>query len=84
MTELAVCGVLEQALRARGSHAHPFETIVASGERAALPHARSSGRVVNAGDILLIDFGAESGGYCSDITRTFVVGRATAGAARAP
>jgi Xaa-Pro aminopeptidase len=78
MTELAVCGVLEGELRACGSHSHPFETIIASGERAALPHARSSDRVVGPGDLLLIDFGAESGGYCSDITRTFVVGRATA------
>ncbi len=78
MTELAVCGVLEGELRACGSRSHPFETIIASGERAALPHARSSDRVVGSGDILLIDFGAESGGYCSDITRTFVVGKATA------
>jgi Xaa-Pro aminopeptidase len=77
MTELAICGVLEGELRAGGSEAHPFETIVASGERAALPHARSSARVVNNGDMLLIDFGAVSSGYCSDITRTFVVGRAT-------
>lgn len=78
MTELDVCGILEGALRACGSQAHPFETIIASGDRAALPHARSSARAVRAGDLLLIDFGAESGGYCSDITRTFVVGRATA------
>ncbi len=78
MTELAVCGILEGELRACGSQSHPFETIIASGERAALPHARSSDRVVGSGDLLLIDFGAESGGYCSDITRTFVVGKATA------
>jgi Xaa-Pro aminopeptidase len=78
MTELAICGILEGELRACGSEAHPFETIIASGERAALPHARSSGRQVAAGELLLIDFGAEFGGYCSDITRTFVVGRASA------
>jgi len=78
MTELAVCGILEGELRACGSESHPFETIIASGERAALPHARSSARPVAAGDLLLIDFGAVSGGYCSDITRTFVVGKATA------
>ena len=77
MTELAICGVLEGELRAAGSLAHPFETIIASGERAALPHAHSSHRVVAAGDLLLVDFGAVSGGYCSDITRTFVMGRAT-------
>lgn len=76
MTELEVCGILEGELRACGSEAHPFETIVASGERAALPHARSSRREVGAGELLLIDFGAEFNGYCSDITRTFVMGRA--------
>jgi Xaa-Pro aminopeptidase len=76
MTELAVCGILEGELRAAGSESHPFESIIASGERAALPHARSSNRPVSAGEFLLIDFGAESGGYCSDITRTFVVGKA--------
>ena len=64
-------------LRAAGSEAHPFETIVASGERAALPHARCSARRIEKGEWLLIDFGAVSGGYCSDITRTFVVGKAT-------
>jgi Xaa-Pro aminopeptidase len=77
MTELAVCGILEGALRACGSESHPFETIIASGDRSALPHARSSNRKIGSGELLLIDFGAESGGYCSDITRTFVVGKAT-------
>jgi Xaa-Pro aminopeptidase len=77
-SEFAVGARLEHALRERGSEAHPFETIVASGERAALPHARCSPRVLRPGDILIIDFGATFNGYCSDITRTFVVGRATA------
>ncbi|MEP6743957.1 MAG: M24 family metallopeptidase, partial [Gemmatimonadota bacterium] len=48
----------------------------ASGPRSALPHARTSARSIAAGDFLLIDFGAQIDGYCSDITRTFVVGRA--------
>ncbi len=78
MTELAICGILEGELRACGSQSHPFETICASGERSALPHARSSGRVVETGDLLLIDYGAVFDGYCSDITRTFVVGKSTA------
>lgn len=79
MTEFAVAAELEARLRALGSEAHPFETIVASGERSALPHARCSARELRAGDFLIVDFGAVSGGYCSDITRTFVVGAATAG-----
>ena len=74
MTELEVAGRLEFELRAAGSEGFPFETIVAAGERSALPHARASTRPIAAGEFLLIDFGAIHGGYCSDITRTFVVG----------
>jgi Xaa-Pro aminopeptidase len=74
--ELDVAARLEAELRVRGSEWHPFETIVASGPRSALPHARTSERVLKAGDILLIDFGARVRGYCSDVTRTFVLGRA--------
>lgn len=74
MTELAVAGELERALRAVGSEGFPFETIVASGPRSALPHARASTRVIERGELLLIDFGAIHHGYCADITRTFVVG----------
>jgi Xaa-Pro aminopeptidase len=77
MSELMIAGILEHALRDRGSVGYPFETIVAAGARAALPHARASAQIVHTGDLLLIDFGAQSGGYCSDITRTVVVGRAT-------
>ncbi|HVT40405.1 MAG TPA: Xaa-Pro peptidase family protein [Gemmatimonadaceae bacterium] len=77
MTEFEICGLLERELRAAGSEAHPFETIVASGERSALPHARCSGRCAAKGEWLLLDFGAVHKGYCSDITRTFVVGRAS-------
>ena len=77
MTEFAICGMLERELRLAGSEAHPFEAIVAAGERAALPHARSSARPVKTGDLLLLDFGAVSGGYCSDITRTCVLGHAS-------
>lgn len=74
--ELDVAARLEQELRCRGSEWHPFRTIVASGPRSALPHARTSTRVIAAGDLLLLDFGAELDGYCADITRTVVVGRA--------
>lgn len=75
MSELAVAGVLEHELRTAGSEGFPFETIIATGARSALPHARASTAEIRAGDLLLFDFGAVSGGYCSDITRTFVVGR---------
>jgi Xaa-Pro aminopeptidase len=78
MTELEVAGILEKALRDAGSEGFPFPSIVASGPRAALPHAHSSPRPIESGDFLLMDFGAVVGGYCSDVTRTVVVGSASA------
>ncbi|MBA2627428.1 MAG: M24 family metallopeptidase [Gemmatimonadales bacterium] len=73
-TELDVAARLEGGLRRRGSEWHPFPTIVASGPRAALPHARTSARIISTGDWLLLDFGAQVDGYCADLTRTVVVG----------
>ena len=73
-SELEIGAVLEGALRRRGSEWHPFPTIVASGPRSALPHARTSNRVVGRGEWLLLDFGAQVDGYCADLTRTVVVG----------
>ena len=73
-SELQIAGILEKALRDEGSEEAPFPPIVASGPRSALPHARASKRVVERGDLLLLDFGAMHQGYCSDVTRTFVVG----------
>jgi Xaa-Pro aminopeptidase len=77
MTEYEVAGTLEKALRDAGSEGFPFPSIVASGPRSALPHARSSDRRVQRGDFLLLDFGAEAGGYCADVTRTVVLGQAS-------
>lgn len=73
-TELEIAAELEAGLRRRGSEWHPFQPIVASGPRSALPHARSTTKSVARGDWLVVDFGAQVGGYCSDITRTFLVG----------
>jgi Xaa-Pro aminopeptidase len=72
--EFAIAADLEGALRRRGSEWHPFPTIVASGPRSALPHARTTERLVESGDLLLVDFGAQVDGYCADLTRTYVVG----------
>jgi Xaa-Pro aminopeptidase len=77
LSELEVAGILEKALRDEGSEEAPFPPIVASGPRAALPHARASTRIIERGDFVLLDFGAQFGGYCSDITRTLVVGAAS-------
>ncbi len=77
-SETAIAGILEKSLRDAGSEGFPFATIVASGPRSALPHARCSDRIVESGDFLLLDFGAVHEGYCSDITRTVVLGAASA------
>jgi Xaa-Pro aminopeptidase len=73
-TEQEVAAFLEGALRRGGTEGYPFPTIVASGPRSALPHARTGRRVIAPGDLLLLDFGAVVDGYVSDVTRTFVVG----------
>lgn len=74
VTELALANELRYRLALQGSAGEPFETIVASGERTALPHASPSERRLREGDLLLLDFGATLDGYCSDITRTVVLG----------
>jgi len=78
LSELQIAGILEKALRDQGSEEAPFPPIVASGPRSALPHARASARTIERGEFLLLDFGAQYRGYCSDISRTVVVGSATA------
>jgi len=74
-TELAVATALDHAMRELGAEDRAFETIVASGPNAAKPHARPTGRRIEAGDPVVVDFGAMFDGYRSDMTRTFSVGR---------
>jgi Xaa-Pro aminopeptidase len=76
VTEKKVAWELEKALREEGSEALPFEVIVASGPRAALPHAKPTERVIEDGDIVVIDMGAKYEGYASDLTRTICAGAA--------
>jgi len=54
-----------------------FRIIVASGKRSAQPHGFATGKRIKSGDLVVIDFGAVYNGYCSDITRTSVVGKPT-------
>jgi len=75
-TEEEVALALDTAMRRLGSQDRAFETIVASGPNAAKPHARPSSRRIEAGDPVVIDFGATFVGYRSDMTRTFCVGGA--------
>jgi Xaa-Pro aminopeptidase len=77
-TELAA--EMEYAARKAGAEAMSFETIVASGERSALPHGRASQAAIPAEGFVVCDFGVILSGYCSDMTRTVYVGRPSAGA----
>ena len=77
VSEKQVAWDLESLLRQQGSEALPFEIIVASGPNAALPHAQPSERLISEGETVIIDFGARYGGYCSDMTRTFMIGEQT-------
>jgi Xaa-Pro aminopeptidase len=75
MTEIEIALALEQSMRTMGAEQPSFETIVAFGSNAAKPHAVPTNRVLQDGEIVLIDMGLVLQGYCSDMTRTFVVGK---------
>jgi Xaa-Pro aminopeptidase len=74
MTEKQVAWELEKSLRENGSQSLPFDIIVASGPRAALPHAKPSDRIIKDGEPVLIDMGARYAGYASDLSRTICIG----------
>ena len=69
--------LVAQMLRMGSDPKLPFDPIVGSGPNSANPHAEVSDRQLQRGDFLLFDWGARWKGYCSDITRTFVVGEAS-------
>lgn len=74
-TERAVSRELEGLLLDHGADGPSFETIVAAGANSAVPHHRPTDAELAAGDFVKIDFGALVGGYHSDMTRTFVLGK---------
>jgi Xaa-Pro aminopeptidase len=74
--EFEVRAEIEYQMRKRGASGPAFETIVAFGERAALPHARPTAKRLRKNELVVLDLGAILGHYCSDITRTVYVGRA--------
>lgn len=77
LTEREVALELEFFMRRNGSDDVAFDPIVASGPNSARPHAGVSERVIGAGEFLKLDFGARVDGYCSDMTRTIVIGAAS-------
>jgi Xaa-Pro aminopeptidase len=82
VTERDVAAAIETAARAAGYERMAFDTIVASGPNAALPHYRAGTRILKQGDLVVLDFGGVLDGYCSDLTRTVSVGAPTEDASR--
>lgn len=78
ITENDVALTIEFFMRRHGASGVSFETIVASGERSALPHGKASDKVLQSGELITFDFGAYYKGYCSDITRTVMLGKPSA------
>lgn len=74
MTERELASMLVRELLDQGAHSLSFEPIVATGPNSAVPHAMPGERPLQAGDLLVVDWGAYVDGYPSDITRTFAVG----------
>ncbi|HWQ21678.1 MAG TPA: Xaa-Pro peptidase family protein [Clostridia bacterium] len=74
MTENEVAALLEYEMRKAGAQGTSFATIVGSGARGALPHGIASGKVIENGDVIVIDFGVNYEGYMSDCTRTVALG----------
>ena len=79
LSETVFAAALDHAMRTLGAEDRAFETIVASGENSAKPHARPGPRVLRPGDPVVVDFGATYDGYRSDMTRTFCLGGAPTG-----
>ena len=75
MTELDVAAELEYQARRFGAKALSFPAIVAVGPRAALPHATPTAAKLKSSDFMLVDWGANSGLYMSDLTRIIVTGK---------
>jgi len=77
MTEIQIAARIEYLLKMNGAEKSSFPAIVASGINSSMPHAVPSEKKVEEGDFLTLDFGCEYKGYCSDMTRTIVIGKAS-------
>lgn len=75
ISEIGVAAEMEHHMRRLGAEGPSFETIVASGKRSSMPHGVASEKIIEAGDVITLDFGTIYKGYCSDITRTVFLGK---------
>jgi Xaa-Pro aminopeptidase len=75
LSENYLAGLLNFEMRTRGASDSSFQSIIAAGPASSLPHYRPSDKVVKMDQPLLIDWGARYNGYCSDLTRTLLIGK---------
>ena len=75
MTEKQIANEIERYFKQNGADGLAFDTIVASGENSSKPHSTVTNRKIEAGDVILLDFGCKYNGYCSDMTRTIFVNK---------
>lgn len=78
VTELDIAAEISYRQRKHGAEGDAFESIVASGERSALPHGRATTKKLCSKELVTLDFGCVYDGYHSDMTRTVVLGKAPA------
>ncbi len=76
VTELGIAAGLEYYMRTHGGEDKSFDTIAAFGLHSAMPHAVPTEKKLEAGELVTLDFGCKYRGYCSDMTRTVVLGKA--------
>lgn len=77
MTELEVAAELEYLMKKEGGDDLAFSTIIASGLNSSMPHAIPGEKKLEAGDFITMDYGCKYKGYCADMTRTVVLGKAS-------
>lgn len=77
VTELEIAAQIEYFMRTQGAEDKSFDTIAAFGLHSAMPHAVPTGKKLEIGDFVTLDFGCKYQGYCSDMTRTVVMGKAS-------
>ena len=77
LSELAIAAEIDHEMKRRGASGPSFETIVASGPRSAWAHARPTSKTLGKNELVVLDQGAILRGYCSDMTRTVFLGKAS-------
>ncbi len=77
VSEVEIASELEYFMRKQGAEKTSFDTIAISGKKTSMPHGRPDNKKIEKGDFITLDFGCVYEGYCSDMTRTVVLGRAS-------